>query len=87
MTEKGRDNDCPSCGKRPASYEFGGSEPKECYWCRTGGFVRSADDLILRARLDAQGYSDEDIQKFLGGAGPAAGKFTRQTPFWRKETR
>lgn len=38
------------------------------------------DDLILRARLDAQGYSNEDIQKFLGGAGQASGKFTDRLP-------
>jgi hypothetical protein len=38
------------------------------------------DDLILRARLDAQGYSDEDIQKLLGGAGQASGKFTDRLP-------
>lgn len=38
------------------------------------------DDLILRARLNAQGYSDEDIQKLFGGAGQASGKFTDRLP-------
>lgn len=38
------------------------------------------EDLILRARLDAQGYSDEDIQKLFGGAGQASGKFTDRLP-------
>ena len=40
------------------------------------------DDLILRARLHAQGYSDEDILKIgvFGGAGQASGKWTDRLP-------
>jgi hypothetical protein len=41
------------------------------------------DELILRARLDAQGYSDEDIVKIMGlpkGAGAASGKLTDRLP-------
>ncbi|MAN62020.1 MAG: hypothetical protein CMI60_08730 [Parvibaculum sp.] len=44
------------------------------------------DDLILRARLDAQGYSKEEIQKEFSlnpakwGAGPASSKLTDRLP-------